>query len=201
MSINKKIIIFSTLVCIVLIIVLTKEKDLNISTSTKSLEKTKERLSTYYKLPIASMVTSDEDKIKISAGFYRYGDIIKDGEIDEYDVNGLEMYLNKETNLDKDSISLADINGDGLVNKIDLLLLKDYVENAEKIKYNTKEKTVYYCITTKNDISSCNWVNNNDFNVEVGKYYIFIKDKEDNTSKLVYTHKLIEETENELLEE
>ncbi len=180
---KSQIIVIGFAVVLVLIAIGFKKTFSSITASTKSLEKTAERIESYYdKEPMVVLVTSRGDTISISAGYYRYSDVVKDGEIDEYDIDALESYLDKTSELDDDSILLSDINGDGLVNKLDLLTLQDYVKEKTSVKYDTKPNSVYYCLSTKNDSSSCDWKSSNSFKItKNGTYYIFAKDKSTKT--------------------
>ena len=196
---KSKIIIIGFVVVLVLIAIGFKKTFSSITTSTKSLEKTKERIESYYdKEPMIALVTSNTDSITISAGYYRYSDVVKDGEIDEYDSYALESYLDNTSELDENSIILADINGDGLVNKLDLLTLQDYIKEKTSVKYDTKPNSVYYCLSTKKDSSSCTWQSSNSFKItKKGTYYIFAKDKSTKTisTPKEYVHEKIDYSE------
>lgn len=56
-----------------------------------------------------------------------YGDVSESGQIEQYDYDLLNQYINGETNLNQRQKLCADINNDGEINKTDLLLLEGVI--------------------------------------------------------------------------
>lgn len=185
---NKKIMILIIMI-IIGIIVVVKFASSNITT------KTNKNISRYYDLPLISLVTEDYRKAAVSAGYYRYGDIIIDGIIDQYDVGILKDYLNNNIKLDEKSIILADINGDGKVTKTDLDILTKFYDNSGVLTYDVKNSDLLYCLSKTKTSKKCKWQDNNIFEMkDDGTYYIYVKDKKTDKISSVqkYKYKYVE---------
>ncbi len=140
-----------------------------------------------YDIPVVSYVTISFKDVTITGGIYQYGDVTKNGVIDEDDVNSLEYMVTGESFSEEEN-PLADINKDSKVDNADLDLLKSYVKNKKKTTYDTVSSNLLYCVSLINDSKNCKWQDSNKFDMKDEKpYYVFVKDKK--TGKVSASHK------------
>ena len=185
---NKKIILLIIPLIILVAIVATSD-NYDISTSAKRGIKTS-NIEKYYDKPIISILSISRSGVNIEAGYYRYGDIDKNGEIDEYDSTGLEQYINKQVQFDSTSKILGDINQDKKIDEKDLNELNSYLEKTKKTKYSIDNKKIEYCVATEKDSSKCTWSKSSNQNItKNGKYYIYVRDSETKKVSKVYKYK------------
>lgn len=189
---NKKIIAL-IIPLIILVALVATSGNYDISTSIKKGVNTS-NIEKYYDKPIISILSVSNNSVNVEAGYYRYGDVDKNGEIDEFDSTGLNQYINGQVQLDKTSKILADINKDKKIDQKDLKELTNYLEKTKKTKYSIDNKKIEYCAITEKDSSKCTWSKSSNLSItKESTYYIYVRDSETKkVSKMQkYKHKKI----------
>ena len=190
---NKKIIAIIVPLIILVALVATSD-NYDIATSVKK-GMASSNIEKYYDRPIISMIRVSDKEINIEAGYYRYGDVDKNGKINEYDSNGLGQYINNQVQLDNTSKILADINKDKKIDEKDLKELNQYLEKNKETKYSIDNKKIEYCVITEKDSNKCTWSKSNNQNItKEGTYYTYVRDSETKKISKVkkYKHKKID---------
>lgn len=161
------------------VIVFKKMKDDTDESPKPDINETIDIIGKTYNKVIIKNVTSTENDVDIDAGIYNYGDVSRDGVINEYDLNMMNLMI--ETGISNEyQKALADLNKDDVVNDIDVSILTNYLEFNSELIYNTKSKELLYAISDINSLSSLNWQNTASFKLYDEKnYYVFAKYKED----------------------
>ena len=141
-----------------------------------------------YGYPVISLLTYNNKKIKIEAGYYRYGDVNLDGVVDDQDIEEIDAMINTQLSYTKEQKLLADVDESGKVNSKDISVFKTYFKKNGAVKYDLRKDTLEYCLTTINNSSTCVWKKTNEFPTpEVRDYYGFVRQK--NTSVISESQK------------
>lgn len=193
---GKKQIIFIGLIILILLfcVILMFKTDFKLFSAITVTDTIEKRLETYYDYPCVALLKTDNTSLEIFAGYFRYGDVDKDGTIDDYDVETIQAYISGNVLLDDNSLKLADINNDGKVDSKDLLLLQSYLEKNGSKKYTVLQDNLQYCLQKSSNSNKCIWKSSNKFTVTaLEQYSIFVKDVKNNKISLVknYQHKII----------
>lgn len=81
--------------------------------------------------PTVTETTSTDISASDNADFrYGIGDINKDGYIDENDLNLLQDYFDEVYIFDEEELSAADVDGNGVVDSADYIMLKSMIPNT-----------------------------------------------------------------------
>ena len=132
-----------------------------------------------YDKPIIAIVATGTDNVTISAGMYRYGDITQDGKLNSMDVDFVELLIGEKLKFTDSQKLLADFNRDGIVDTIDLNMLKDYVLDHGEVKYDMNEDSLQYCAIDNDNSDNCVWYDNKTIEIHDEKlYYAFVKNKD-----------------------
>ena len=137
----------------------------------------------FYHTPIVSLIRTSEDKVIVTAGIYRYGDITLDGELSSYDIKYMELLLNSNIKFLEEQKTIADFDQNGVVDNKDLQAVRKYLKNDRVVKYNVRNQKLLYCAIKIDHFGGCNWQKDNTFKLDENiEYYIYAKDNE-NVSK------------------
>lgn len=146
-------------------------------------------INTLYNKPIVNIKNVNSNTVVFKGGLYRYGDITKDGIINEADLNNLDFYLKKYILFSDNQKELADLNGDNVVDNGDLEIFRNYLDNNEAVQYDISDSKLLYCLNTSNTTSNCNWKDNK-FSVDKeDTYYVFVKKDNNISDVLIYNYK------------
>ena len=131
----------------------------------------------FYKEPIIIEVLYDNNEIKIIAGRYRYGDINRDGVIDDLDIQSINYIINSYFTYTEDQKELSDLDQNGLVDDKDMRLLQKYLSKNNRVNYEYQDNSIMYAISNNETKTNLKWQVSNTFEIsEFGTYYAFIKD-------------------------
>lgn len=194
---KKKIIICVIILVLAIAVVLIMLSKANIKGTDKKMIGETDITKKSYGYPIISLLTYNNKKIKIEAGYYRYGDVNLDGVVDDQDIEEIDTMINTQLSYTKEQRLLADVDESGKVNSKDISVFKTYFKKNGAVKYDLRKDTLEYCLTTANNSSTCVWKKTNEFEAsEIRDYYGFVRQK--NTLVISESQKFSKEGMNEI---
>ena len=178
MIMNKKSILIVLLLILGLVVIfvfLNNNSDLN--SNDKNIIGEKDITKKSYGYPLIRIISENNKEIEISAGIYRFGDINEDGIVGKEDIDALKIMINtNNVGFSTGQVHLADVNEDGKIDNNDLELFNKYLTNNGEVKYDISSNLLSYCLTYKNDSSTCDWQSSFKFIIKEEKdYYAFVK--------------------------
>lgn len=179
---NKKVILILIVLILLIIgvgIILYLKPDKNLSSRSKNIIGEQDITKTSYGYPLIKLLSYNSMSVNVDAGIYRFGDIDQDGIVGKQDIEALKIMIdNDKVGFTAGQIKLADVNEDGSINNNDLTLFEQYLKNNGDVKYSISSNLLSYCLSLKDDSSTCNWQNSSTFKVDhIGNYYVFVKQK------------------------
>lgn len=149
----------------------------------------------YVKLIIKDVLEEDNN-LKIIAGRYRYGDVNRDGIINNLDNETIQFIINSYFTYTDNQRDLADLDQNGLVDAKDLNHLQNYLNKNGEIKYQYQVNNIIYAISTSKDKDNLTWQNSNIFSLNIeGRYYAFIQDNNKIYEPFEFNYEMNEEME------
>ena len=149
----------------------------------------------YVKLIIKDVLEEDNN-LKIIAGRYRYGDVNRDGIINDLDNETIQFIINSYFTYTDNQRDLADLDQNGLVDAKDLNHLQNYLNKNGEIKYQYQVNNIMYAISTSKEKNNLTWQNSNIFSLNIeGRYYAFIQDNNKIYEPFEFNYEMNEEME------